>query len=237
LATDSANTIIGLVRNKAAADKTVAADGLENVTMVEADIANHESLLKAREQVAHMTGGSIDFLINNAALVDARTELQALDEIEPELLTASLEDSFKVNVVGVVHTINAFLPLIKKGKDKKVVLISSGMADPALVNSGVTGSAPYAISKAAANLAIFKYNAKYKNEGLLFFAISPGIVATWEGEEEPEGIQGFRRMVPSWSGPLTPLESAKACVKVIHDFTAEKDGGSFVSHYGNQQWL
>lgn len=37
--------------------------------------------------------------------------------------------SFEVNVVGVVKTVHAFLPLIKRGRMKKVISISTGMAD------------------------------------------------------------------------------------------------------------
>jgi NAD(P)-dependent dehydrogenase (short-subunit alcohol dehydrogenase family) len=239
LAKDPANTVVGIVRDKAAADKSVAADGLKNVTMVQAEIANYKSLIKARDEVAAITGGSLDYLINNAAWIDRTSMGKALDEFadETELLEGSLLESFKVNVVGVIHTINAFLPLVKKGSAKKVVLISSGMADPALINSGIATDAPYTISKAAANTAIYKYNAKYKKEGILFFALSPGVVATWGEGEEPEVIGDLRKGAPGWPGPLTPLESVEACLKVIHSFTAEENGGSFVSHHGNQQWL
>ena len=240
LAKNPENTIIGIVRDKTKADKSVAADGLNNVTMIQADIADYKSLLAAREKVAQITGGSLDYLINNAALIDTTTQGKGLDDFEdePEVLDKGLIDSFNVNVVAVIHTINIFLPLIKKGSAKKVVLISSGMADPDLVNAGVFADGPYTISKAAANMAIFKYNAKYKKEGILFFAISPGVVATWpEGTPEPPVIQVFRQRNPGWKGPLTPLESAEACLKVIHEFNAEENGGSFVSHWGNKQWL
>ena len=40
-----------------------------------------------------------------------------------------INKSFSVNVVGVFNTINKFLPLIKRGKEKKIVAISSGMGD------------------------------------------------------------------------------------------------------------
>ncbi|KAH0846061.1 hypothetical protein AYO21_01274 [Fonsecaea monophora] len=240
LAKNPENTIVGIVRNKEAADKSVAADGLKNVTMIQAEVVDLKSLLAAREKVAHITGGSLDYLINNAAYIDHTSQGKSLDDFEdsPEALDKALVDSFNVNVVGVIHVINVFLPLIKKGTQKKVVVISSGMADPDLVNSGISTDAPYTISKAAVNMAICKYNAKYKKEGILFFALSPGVVATWEGTQEPPSvIQDLRKMVPDWPGPLTPLESAEACVKVMHDFNAEEHGGSFVSHHGNKQWL
>lgn len=71
------------------------------------------------------------------------------------------------------------MPLVLKGAAKKVIAISSGMADPDLVNSfEIHIAAPYTISKAALNLAIAKFNAQYKREGVLFMSISPGFVDT-----------------------------------------------------------
>ncbi|KAJ9603964.1 hypothetical protein H2200_011486 [Cladophialophora chaetospira] len=228
LAKDPGNTVIGIVRDKAAADKTVAADGFKNVTMIQAEVADRKSLLSARDKVAEITGGGLDYLINNAAFIDKTSMGKTLDDFEDDIETLeyALNESFKVNVVGVIHTINVFLPLIKKGSAKKVTLISSGAADPALVNSGIATDGPYSISKAAANLAIFKYNAKYQKEGYLFFALSPGVVKTWVGDAIPPIIADLEKNAPGWGGPLEPLESATMCVDVIHSFTAEKDGGS-----------
>lgn len=47
-----------------------------------------------------------------------------LPSLEKELM-----DAFTVNVVGVAKTITAFLPLIKKSTIKKVITLSTGMAD------------------------------------------------------------------------------------------------------------
>ena len=51
------------------------------------------------------------------------------------------------------------------------------MADIDVVNElEITIGAPCSISKAALNLAMAKYNALYKGEGILFMANSPGFV-------------------------------------------------------------
>ena len=100
-------------------------------------------------------------------------------ESDPSVLEKDLQDSFNVNVVGVVKTINTFIPLIKRSSIKKVITISTGMADQDLVNKfEVDNGAPYAISKSATNMAVAKYNALYKKDGILFLAISPGLVNT-----------------------------------------------------------
>lgn len=207
---------------------------------MEGAVTDRKSLLAIRDEVSNITGGHIDYLINNAAFVPQSTEDKAIDEYEDsaDQLEADLIDAFRVNVLGVINTNNVFLPLVKKSSIKKVILISSGMADPALVNNGVPDSAPYTISKAAANMAICKYNAKYKDQGVLFFSISPGIVATRPGMADLKIVKDLKVAFPDWKGPLTPVESVEMMLKVFDDFSLENgNGGSFVSHYGTQQWL
>jgi NAD(P)-dependent dehydrogenase (short-subunit alcohol dehydrogenase family) len=212
--------------------------------MLQADISDRASLVSARDSVTSITGGKLDYLINNAAYIDRVTESHSLDDfadadnLDPKTLDAELLQSFRVNVVGVIDTINTFLPLIKNGNAKKVVVISTGMADHDLVNNGqIWNSAPYTISKAAVNMVVSKYNARLASQGILVFALSPGVVATY-GDHEPTALQDLRKMVPGWPGPLQPLESAEMCMNVIYDFSLEKgNGGAFVSHHGNKEWL
>lgn len=76
------------------------------------------------------------------------------------------------------------MPLILKGEKKKVITLSSGMADADLIiKYEIDLGGPYSISKAAMNLAIAKYHAQYAKDGVLFMGICPGSVSTgqWEG--------------------------------------------------------
>jgi NAD(P)-dependent dehydrogenase (short-subunit alcohol dehydrogenase family) len=99
--------------------------------------------------------------------------------IPPQKNRLTAPAQFQINVIGVVHTINAFLLLLRQGVAKKVVTLSSGMGDTELVlKAGFPNQAPYAISKAALNMVVAKYAAEYNDEGLVFLAISPGLVDT-----------------------------------------------------------
>ena len=98
----------------------------------------------------------------------------SLDEMLDDFM-----ESFTVNAIGVVKTIHAFIPLLRKGHVKKIITISSGMADLELINkSEIPYATPYAVSKAAANTIVAKYNTAYRDEGMLFMTISPGYVNT-----------------------------------------------------------
>jgi NAD(P)-dependent dehydrogenase (short-subunit alcohol dehydrogenase family) len=150
-------------------------------------------------------------------------------------------------VIGNINLFNLFLPIILKGQTKKVIAISTGMADADLVTKyDVDNGAPYAISKAALNLAVAKYSAEYRSQGVLFLSISPGFVETGQfgraSDEHKEKLQlmgaRFAAYAPHFTGAITPEESVKKVLSVISH--ASIDGGfagAFISHLGNKQWL
>lgn len=92
-------------------------------------------------------------------------------------LEDDLKMLFDVNVVANIHLFNLFIPLILKGKEKKVITISTGLADLEFTNNFEHEFTPlYSISKAAMNMAVAKFNAQYKKEGVLFMSVCPGMV-------------------------------------------------------------
>jgi NAD(P)-dependent dehydrogenase (short-subunit alcohol dehydrogenase family) len=96
------------------------------------------------------------------------------DMFEPSLATA---------VYGGLWTTNAFLPLIEKGVQKKIVHISSGMADLDLIKaSGLSYAVAYSVSKAGMNVQVAKYATELAPKGIKVLALSPGWVDTWEGK-------------------------------------------------------
>ena len=186
---------------------------------------------------------------------------------DPQKLNKDLRISFETNVIGVINTVNTFIPLLRKGQEKKVFTLSTGAADIDLINQvDIAVAAPYAISKAALNAAVAKYNALYKKEGILFMAISPGLVDTGElvpGESfkhrpigdrvrsyivDPNNVEdmiAFQDMASKFAAyaqhataPITTQESVSLMLNLFERSSIEKgNGGAFVSHFGNKQWL
>lgn len=162
-------------------------------------------------------------------------------------LDQDLYDHFKVNVIGNIHLFTLFLPLILRGSAKKVVAISSGMADCDLIAKyDVDPAAPYSISKAALNVMIAKFSAQYREQGVLFLAISPGVIDTGAlARASDEDNAKFMKMgakfaayAPHFRGPVTPGVSVKQVLGVVD--MASIDGGyagAFISHLGTKQWL
>ncbi|KAK5958765.1 hypothetical protein OHC33_000608 [Knufia fluminis] len=251
LSNDPNNTVIGLVRNKTATEKSVAQElsGRKNIHIVQADITDYEALKTAAGETSSITGGSLDYLIANAGLISqwsAYDGLYALGK-EPKELDKDLIDCFNVNVIGNIHLFNLFLPLIQKGNAKKVIALGTGMADDALtVEYDLDIAGPYSISKAAMNTVVAKYSAEFRKEGILFLSLSPGFVQTGQyenaTEEQLRSVQAmgakFAQYAPDFKGPITPEESIKAMMSVIEGASIEKgDGGAFLSHHGNKHWL
>lgn len=103
---------------------------------------------------------------------------------EPERLEQDILEMFKVNALGNVHLFNLFMPLILKGRAKKIVAISSGFASLELcAKYNVYNAAPYTISKAALNMLVAEFSAQYAKDGVLIMTISPGVVDTGHGDD------------------------------------------------------
>ncbi|RYP91057.1 hypothetical protein DL770_002830 [Monosporascus sp. CRB-9-2] len=246
------SVVIGIVRDKEATEKRVQSElKRTNIHILQGDLVNYESLKKAAEDTSKITGGSLDYLIANAGAISSNSEFSDVDELaeNPEAFEKDLLDSFKVNAIGNIHLFNLFLPLIRRGNSKKVIAISTGMADVEMVRLfDVDIAAPYAISKAGLNMAVAKFSARYRKEGILFMSISPGLVDT--GNFNPadlpeqkrkavlEMFAKFAEIAPHFKGPITPEESVRSVMAVIENASVDRgDGGSFVSHFGNKQWL
>ena len=113
----------------------------------------------------------------SSVLHKSLTKKQSADQ--PDVLEKDLLETFAVNTISNIHLINLYLPLIQQGAAKKVIAISTGMADIDLIAKfNVANGAPYSISKAALNAAVAKFSAQYAGEGVLFMSISPGLVDT-----------------------------------------------------------
>lgn len=158
-------------------------------------------------------------------------------------------ESIRVNVLGLTHTVSAFIDLLKAGTAKKVMNVSTGMADLTFIQkSHVAYATPYSASKAAANIVIAKYDAMYGNgtDPILFLSISPGVVSTERNQEAATAnadsigamVHQFAKYAPSFKRLLTTEESVTAMVRVLFEKSVVNgDGGAFVSHLGTQEWL
>jgi len=190
LSQDPSNTVFAIVRNpdSAANLKQLAAQrSSNNIHIVKADITDPQSLVAAAAEISKATDGALDVLINNAVSVNAAAA--ALSPSQIPLDVAGTREFFKASIdsalYGAVWTTNAFLPLIEKGTLKKIIHISTGMADAKTTKlTGIPGLVDYSAAKGAMNVLVGKYAAELEPKGIKVVAISPGWVDTWEGPSE-----------------------------------------------------
>jgi len=221
------------VRNKpGATDLQALAESApnRNIHIIQADLKDLNSIKSAAAEVAALSGGKLDVLINNAAMMGYERSFLTLDKFpSDETLEEDMLEFFKTNVVGVTHTINAFLPMIKAGGTKKIFVISSGMGSPKYVlQFGHSATIAYGISKAALNMAVAKFSLTYKD--IIFLAVSPGFVRTMQGPAEEVQARydminaRVRANVPDWPGDISVEESVRDQLELFDKVTLEKSG-------------
>ncbi|KAJ6489672.1 hypothetical protein C8R47DRAFT_1274208 [Mycena vitilis] len=245
LSANEENTVFAIVRSKKTATHLDALSR-KNITVLEADVTDAKALELAATAVSKATGGKLDYLINNAAM--PHFSGLTLDHFpSPEALETDLLDNFKNNTISVIHCTNAFLPLLKNGSAKKVITLSSGVADTEFtLSAGAIGQVGYAISKAALNMVVAKYAAQYKADGFVFLALCPGVVdtsPTATGPPSAEAVEEMKmlgpaiaKVAPHFKGPDTTEKSVNMQLEVINRWTVQETG-AFVSHFGNKQWI
>jgi NAD(P)-dependent dehydrogenase (short-subunit alcohol dehydrogenase family) len=144
-----------------------AADEL-GVTARQLDVTDEASVSAAASWVAE-TFGRCDALVNNAAILYdtwARASSADLDEVHAGLET---------NLLGAWRTTLAFLPLLRRSPQARIVNVSSEGGSLAGMSAGTP---TYSVSKAALNALTRVLAAELRRDGILVNAICPGWTAT-----------------------------------------------------------
>nr|OQO17269.1 hypothetical protein B0A51_17278 [Rachicladosporium sp. CCFEE 5018] len=179
-------------------------------TSVVASVTDDLAVGAAVEQVSTVLGSrGLDVLINNAGTND--THPKGMRSVEVEALMSV----FELNVVGVQRITMAFLPLLERGREKKIMNISSRLASISLASH--TKFAPtyaYKVSKAAMNMLTMQYALDLQDSGFTVMAVSPGWLKTRLGGGDV--------------AQLTAEQGAEAVVEIIREATKE-DNGKFVN--------
>ena len=185
LAANANNTVLAIVRDpKGSGISEITSKNL-NVHAIKGDVTDPKSILDAASAASAITGGKLDVLIHNSNANDPAAAALSPSQFpfDADAVRQIYEPSFATAVYGGLWATNAFLPLIEKGAQKKIVHISSAMALPDFINkSGVAYAVAYSVAKAGMNVQVAKYAAELAPKGIKVLALSPGWVNTWEGE-------------------------------------------------------
>ncbi|MBO0850007.1 MAG: SDR family NAD(P)-dependent oxidoreductase [Pseudonocardia sp.] len=151
-----------------AAAAALAEDGLA-VEVLALDVTSDDSV----KQVEY-THGRLDVLVNNAGIVGSRVGPLETGADEKRLC-------YETNVFGPVRVTRAFLPLLRRSPNPRVVMVSSGLGSLAVTSEpgrleSTVNVLPYPSSKTALNMITTQY-AKALPE-FRINAVDPGYTAT-----------------------------------------------------------
>lgn len=194
--------VIGTARKPESAGEL----GATGADVMQLDVTDQASVDRLSQ---HLTGQSIDMLINNAGIQPLMWKLEEVDFDE-------FERALNVNAVGPVRVTRALVPNLRSGKIKKVINITTNLSSIAENTEG--GFYGYRESKAALNMFNKSLAVELGPEGFICIVLNPGWVRTDLGGPE---------------APLSVQESVTGMRNVIENLSPA-DNGSFWTHDGKQ---
>ena len=155
------------------AQRGQAAAEAAGAEFVQLDVTSDDSVGRAAE-IVERAAGHLDVLVNNAGITGPVRDVR---EYEGEDIAVVL----MTNVVGYVRVIHAFLPLLERSSDPRIVNVSSGLGSFALAHdeSRIESRAPsplYAAAKSAINMLTVRYAQLLPR--IRINAADPGLTAT-----------------------------------------------------------
>ncbi|KAI0351228.1 NAD-P-binding protein [Trametes cingulata] len=231
-------TVYAVVRNVASSLLEPVVAEHKNVHVIQGDVVDHRSMTRAAEAVFALSGGVLDVLIHNAARLDGAKIFRGYDDYtDLDELDEDLIDAFKVNTLGIIHGVSAFLPLLRRGTTKKIIILSTVGASPKYtVAWGAATGVAYSITKASGVMVAAKYAAGLKHEGFLVVSIHPGVVDTSGTAPEAGEWRDVAKAMTEAGLPaelLTPVRSVEAQLRLIDRLTPESNG-ALLSYTGEE---
>jgi NAD(P)-dependent dehydrogenase (short-subunit alcohol dehydrogenase family) len=140
------------------------ASSISGINHISGDVTSEESMVSAVSEVVSREG-RLDILICCAGFgISGAVEFTQLDEAKKQL---------DVNFFGVVNTVKAALPVMRKQKNGRIVLISSVAGEIA-----IPFQTYYSVSKAAINAYASALNNEVRPYGITVCAVMPGDIKT-----------------------------------------------------------
>jgi NAD(P)-dependent dehydrogenase (short-subunit alcohol dehydrogenase family) len=151
------------------------AESLSNLEAIQIDVSNDESVKAARVEIGKKTE-ILDVLINNAGISGGSPQTTNTD-------LAVFKQVFDTNLFGVVRVTQAFMDLLQKSTQPRIVNVTSGMGSLTLHNDPTWKfydfkAAVYNPSKAALNMYTIVLAYELRDTAFKVNAVDPGYTAT-----------------------------------------------------------
>jgi NAD(P)-dependent dehydrogenase (short-subunit alcohol dehydrogenase family) len=151
-------------------------EGLNEVEAVQVDVSDDESVKATRAEIGKKTE-VLDVLINNAGILGGMQQTATDTDI------AVFKQVFDTNLFGVVRVTQAFMDLLQKSPEPRIVNVTSGLGSLTLHNDPTwkyynVKAAVYNSSKAALNMYTITLAYELRDTQFKVNAVDPGYVAT-----------------------------------------------------------
>ena len=196
--------------------------GAEKTTKVALDVQRQEVIDAALDVIHKANSGTLDVLICNAGIIFPGDTL----DTAPEQLAQTLD----INTVSVHRIVQAFLPLLRAGSVKKIILLGGtfGPTQYLTTNRFASATGAYAISKTATHMLGMLYGLELIKEGFITASLHPGIVATDMSAQVMAGMKaaGEGGDHGQGGGPqiIQPEDSVRGMVRVMENLQPEQSG-------------
>lgn len=198
--------------------------GLENLVMVAGDISDISLGQKLVDAAIHHFG-SVDVLVNNAGIFDAKPFL--------EVEESELDKYLSINFKGTFFITQAAIKAMLKQGEGSVINIGTVLVEHAI--GGFSGSAPVA-SKAAIHSLTRQLSAEFGKNNIRVNTIAPGIIRTplqqKMGVDNVDNLAGLH-LLNRVGEPSDIAEVAYLLAKsnFITGETINVDGGHVAGHH------
>ena len=176
------------LENGIAAVEKLLVEGLRHVEAIQLDVTDDESVKNACTEIAKKTK-TLDILINNAGIYGGYPQ-SALDSTIQQFKTA-----YDANVFGMVRVTQAFIGLLKKSSEPRIVNVSSSQgsitlhSDPSYKYYDYKG-AVYLSSKSAMNMYTVVLAYELRDSNFKINAVCPGYTKTdFNGHSGPGSVE------------------------------------------------
>ncbi len=159
-----------------AAMEKLKAEGLNNVEAVQIDVTDTASVQAARTEIGSKTD-VLDVLINNAGINGGLPQTAFNATID------QFQTVFDTNLYGVVRVTQAFIDLLKKSPEPRIVNVSSSQGSLTLASDPTNKyyhhkGAVYQSSKSALNMYTITLAYELRDTLVKVNMVDPGFVAT-----------------------------------------------------------
>ncbi|KAI0727128.1 hypothetical protein C8Q72DRAFT_477061 [Fomitopsis betulina] len=190
---------------------------------VRLDLKDLASIQHAAVNASDRLMGSLDYLIHCAGV--------SMQDFAPfETMSIELhEEQLRLNTVAPLEVVRSFLPPLRKGGAKKILLLSSGLGSIQNAPNLPGYCESYSVSKAGLNMMARKWGASLSQEGITMILVHPGWVDTDMGNTTKEWMTTHHPDVKQ----ISRVQSATGCLNVLREAKLE-DAVSFYNWDGSR---